>query len=179
MRTIETLQAFDAYLAARGLRLDAVIIGGAALNLLGVVARPTKDCDVLYPEIPVEVAAAAREFAVEVRRRGEVLHDRWFNNGPGSLVGQLPSGWMDRLQPAFRGVALELRCLGRPDLLRSKLFALCDRGVDLGDCLALAPTPEELAEIGPWVEAQDGSPDWPAHVRDTLADLTRRIGGGV
>jgi hypothetical protein len=65
------------------------------------------------------------------------------------------------------------------DLLRSKLFALCDRGFDLGDCLALAPTAGELGAILPWLEQQDGNPDWPAHVRATLADLGGKLGHGV
>jgi hypothetical protein len=36
---------FDAFLARRGVALCATVIGGAALQLLGVIARPTKDCD--------------------------------------------------------------------------------------------------------------------------------------
>ncbi|HEY8211352.1 MAG TPA: DUF6036 family nucleotidyltransferase [Myxococcaceae bacterium] len=43
------IPAFDAFLAARGLRLEAIVIGGTALNLLGVVRRETRDCDVLAP----------------------------------------------------------------------------------------------------------------------------------
>jgi hypothetical protein len=68
---------------------------------------------------------------------------------------------------------------GREDLVRSKLFALCDRGIDLGDCLALAPKPDELRAILPWLEQQDGNPEWPAHARATLADLGMRLGHGV
>ncbi len=52
MNTRETLNRFDQYLSIRGLRFEAVAIGGAALNLLGVVSRQTKDCDILFPEIP-------------------------------------------------------------------------------------------------------------------------------
>jgi hypothetical protein len=179
MRSQELLEAFDQYLASRGLRLDAVVIGGAALNLLGVISRATKDCDVLDPPLPPAIVEAARGFAAELRQRGEALQDDWLNNGPASLISVLPPGWRDRLQPAFSGAAIRLRCLGRDDLLRSKLFALCDRGFDLGDCLALAPTPEELRAILPWLEQQDGHPGWPAHVRATLADLSRRLGHGV
>jgi hypothetical protein len=175
----ELLEAFDRYLADRRLRLDAVVIGGAALNLLGVIARATKDCDILDPPLPPSIVEAARSFAAELRRRGEGLQDDWLNNGPASRAAVLPPGWRDRLQPAFSGVAIQLRCLGREDLLRSKLFALCDRGFDLGDCLALAPTAEELRAILPWLEQQDGHPGWPAHVRATLADLGRRLGHGV
>ena len=175
----ETLEAFDRYLTARGLRLEAVVIGGAALNLLGVVARPTKDCDILDPPLPPAIAAAARSFAAEIRGSGGSLQDDWLNNGPASLSSVLPPGWRERLQPAFSGSAIELQCLGRDDLLRSKLFALCDRGLDLGDCIALAPTRAELHAIQPWLEQQDGHPDWPAHVSATLADLGRRLDHGV
>ena len=171
-----TLLAFDRFLAARGLRLEAVVVGGAALNLLGVVARPTKDCDILHPALPTAIAEAARAFAAEVRAHGEVLADDWLNNGPATLVAQLPPGWLDRLQPAFAGTALLLRTLGREDLLRSKLFALCDRGLDLGDCIALAPTRDELRVLRPWLDQQDGNPDWPAHVAATLDDLATRLG---
>lgn len=72
-----------------------------------------------------------------------------------------------------------LSTLGRSDLLKSKLFAPCDRGTDLADCIALAPTAEDLAECMPWLEVQDGSELWPAHVRATVADLARRLGHGV
>ena len=132
-----TLTAFDAYLAGRALRLEAVVIGGAALNLLGVVARPTRDCDILVPALAPAITEAARAFAAEMRTAGDTLQDDWLNNGPASLARELPDGWRDRLQPLFSGAALELRALGRSDLLRTKLFALCDRGLDLGDCLAL------------------------------------------
>lgn len=61
----------------------------------------------------------------------------------------------------------------------SKLFALCDRGIDLQDCIALGPTPEELDAILPWLTRQDLHPGWPDHVRATLADLTTRLGHAV
>jgi hypothetical protein len=86
MRPIETIDAFDQFLRDRGLRFDAVVIGGAALSLLGVVSRPTKDIDILVPEIPQEIHVAARAFAVEIRATGEILQDDWLNNGPASLA---------------------------------------------------------------------------------------------
>jgi hypothetical protein len=61
----------------------------------------------------------------------------------------------------------------------SKVFALCDRGLDLQDCIALAPTAGELDEITGWLENQDANPDWPDHVRSVLADLQGRFGHGV
>lgn len=133
----------------------------------------------MHPTLPDESQAAARAFAAECRRGGETLDDDWRNNGPAALAEQLPSAWEQRVQIAFIGVALKLHSLGREDLLRAKLFAMCDRGLDLGDCLALAPTAGELAALLPWVEQQDLNPDWPAHVRATLADLGTRLGHAV
>ncbi len=175
----ETIEAFDRYLAERGLGMDAVVLGGAALALLGIISRATDDCDVMHPEIPADIARAARDFAAERTSGGEALEHDWFNNGPASLARVLPPGWEDRLDPLFAGAALRLRCLGRPDLLRSKLFALCDRALDLADCMALAPTAAELDELVGWLEYQDANPEWPEHVRSTLADLARRLGHGV
>jgi hypothetical protein len=174
-----TLEGFDVFLERRGLQFDGIVVGGAALNLMGVISRATKDCDVLDPDIPPEIGAAARAFAEDRRRAGDVLQDNWFNNGPRSLTRNLPPEWREHVQPLFEGKSLRLRTLGREDTLRAKLFALCDRGLDLGDCIALAPTSAELLLIRPWLEQQDGNPQWPAHVVATLADLATRLGHAV
>jgi len=107
------------------------------------------------------------------------LADDWLNNGPASLAAQLPADRRNRLQLAFAGSALRLQAPGREDLLRSKLFALCDRGFDLADCLALAPTKEELEVLRPWLDLQDDNSSWPDHVGEVLADLARRLGHGL
>jgi hypothetical protein len=54
-----------------------------------------------------------------------------------------------------------------------------DRGIDLPDCLALAPTAKELRLVRPWLAERDGNPLWPAHVQATLADLAVRLRHGV
>jgi Nucleotidyltransferase of unknown function (DUF6036) len=179
MEAARTIRLFDQFLAERGLSFEAVVIGGAALGLLGIISRQTRDCDILRPALPAEIRNAATAFAKARRAHGEVLDDEWLNNGPASLADALPEGWSTRLQMAYQGRAIILRCLGRTELLMSKLFALCDRGIDLRDCVALAPTVEELRDIRPWVERQDANPEWPAHVRATLDDLGRRLNHGV
>jgi Nucleotidyltransferase of unknown function (DUF6036) len=179
MKPKQTIGDFDAFLVERGLSLEAVVIGGAALGLLGVVSRQTRDCDILHPQLPVGIKKAAVEFAKFRCSEGDFLADDWLNNGPALLADVLPSGWKDRLQIAYEGDAITLHCLGRMDLLRSKLFALCDRGIDLQDCVALAPTNNELGEIEPWLTDQDTNSDWPAHARATLEDLRTRIEDGV
>lgn len=170
-----TIEQFDKYLAECGLGLEAVVVGGAALNLLGVVERETRDCDVMDPDLPESIVAAARSFAEQQRARGHDLANDWFNDGPSRLKHQLPEGWELRLQPAYNGRALELKTLGRLDLLRAKVFAFCDRSVDLDDCIALAPTAAELEEIRPWVAYQDANPAWPEHVRTMLSELSAEL----
>ena len=174
-----TIEAFDRHLLGLGLRFEGVVIGGSALGLMGVIQRPTRDFDILVPELPRAIASAARDFAKAQRQAGVDLQDDWLNNGPMQLGEVLPAGWRERVQRIFDGQALVLGTLGRFDLLKSKLFALCDRGTDRPDCIALAPTAEELAECMPWLELQDGNELWPAHVRATSDDLARRLGHGV
>ncbi len=153
MKPRPTIEAFDKWLSQRALQLEAIVIGGSALALLGVIDRQTRDFDILHPELATNIAEAAREFAAHMRREGVELSDNWFNNGPLQLAEILPDGWRLRLRTAFDGQALRLTTLGRTDLLRTKLFALCDRGSDLGDCLALRPTSHELDEAEPWLAA--------------------------
>jgi len=175
----ETITAFDSFLAERGESFEAVIIGSTALALLGILNRHTKDCNVLDPEIPGHIQRSAREFAEEQRQAGVPIADDWLNNGPDTLKRDLDEGWRERLQLAFAGKAMKLHTLGRLDLLASKLYALCDRGTDLGDCLAMEPTREEIEQVRPWVEERDGNPLWPEHVRRTLEDLMQRSGDGL
>jgi len=108
------------------------------------------------PELPPAIASAARDFAKAQRKAGVDLLDDWLNNGPMQLGDVLPAGWRERVERIFEGQVLVLTTLGRSDLLKSKLFALCDRGTDL-----------------------PGNELWPAHVRATVADLARRLGHGV
>jgi hypothetical protein len=174
-----TIEAFDQHLVTLRLRLEAIVIGGSALSLLGIVSRETRDFDIIAPELPSDIVEAARVFARQQRRMGIDLVDDWLNNGPMQIGDVLPSGWRVRVKLAFGGHALVLSTLGRADLLKTKLFALCDRGTDLTDCIAMAPTAAELAEALAWVSFQDANPDWPAHVTATLEDLKRRLGHGV
>jgi Nucleotidyltransferase of unknown function (DUF6036) len=122
MNSRNLLERFDVFLEERGVGFEAIVVGGAALNLLGVISRATKDCDVLDPEIPPAVATAARAFAAEVRKTGETLQDDWLNNGPRSLAVDLPPEWREQIRPIFVGKKLRLQTLGRKDLLRVKLF---------------------------------------------------------
>ncbi len=172
MKVAETIKAFDLYLADRKLKFEAVVIGGTALNLLGVVSRETKDCDILDPQIPESVIKAATEF----KKSRPELSPNWLNNGPDSLKKNLPQGWNNRLQILFKGKAILFHTLARTDLLKTKLFAYCDRGIDLPDCRALQPMRDELNEALSWVQYQDANVDWPNYVKRKIQELAIELG---
>ena len=84
---IDIIKAFDEFLYSKGMEYEAVIIGGAALKLLGVIKRETIDCDVLDPVIPEEIMEASRGFAKTqpLLNSSEIDRVNWLNNGPDSL----------------------------------------------------------------------------------------------
>lgn len=168
------LDRFDAFLVERKLQYETTVIGGAALIVLGITNRRTRDVDCLTPSIPLEISRAAKDFAKSQSDLG--LDDDWFNNHPASLANDLPAGWQGRRVPLYRGKALVLITLGRMDALRAKIFAYLDRQKDLDDCLALKPGLDELKECYPWLKERDLNPDWPRHVRTSLIYIAKRMG---
>ena len=166
------INRFDDYLEAQGLSFEAIIIGGAALNLMGVISRATNDVDCLESEIPGPIKQAIRDFAVE-----HGLDQHWFNNGPASLIKNLDADWKNKIEKIFKGKVLTLYTLSRLDLIRSKVWAMCDRQIDLGDCVALRPTAAELDAITPWLSGVDLNPDWPRHVEVVVGLLKKELGG--
>jgi hypothetical protein len=138
-----TIQRFDHYLKGLKLSFEAIIIGGAALNVMDVISRHTKDVDFLDPDIPQEIKKASEDFAL---KNPDLKLDskNWMNNGPKDLIRDLPEGWRNDLQKIYTGEALILWTLGRLNLLRTKLYACADRDIDFDDCIALNPSLNEL-----------------------------------
>jgi hypothetical protein len=154
--------------------------GSDRLGHLGGALRAHPDAGaLLLPGMPVTASSAA---AAHKDRRGGRDVQVFCIGYTDTVYG--PSHHADGLRPVpgrprpRPGRGRVLRSLHRADLLKSKLFALCDRGLDLPDCIALAPTPAELAEATTWLGPQDLNPEWPTHVRATLGDLARRLGHG-
>jgi hypothetical protein len=162
MNVLETIKAFDEFLEKEGLTFEAIIIGGAALNVMNIISRETIDVDCLTPKIPEIIFNAAAKFRLAHPEFS--LTKNWLNNGPESLIRELNPGWENRCHDIFKGKAIHFKSLGRIDLIKSKMFAYCDRQTDLQDCIALNPTNEELQEAFLWVKDRDANPHWPSYV---------------
>lgn len=176
MDPLSIIKEFDLYLAEKGLFFDAIIIGGAALSILGVISRQTQDVDVLDPKIPENILSASKEFAHKFNLKNTTLNENWLNHGPESLRNYLRPRWKARVQHLWQGKAIHLQTLGRVDLIGTKILAYCDRGQDLKDCLDMKPTKEELLEILPWVKGYDTNTGWPDYVQGQVEFLAKRLG---
>jgi hypothetical protein len=166
----QVIARFDSYLSYLGLDFEAIIIGGAALNIMDLITRETKDVDFLDPEIPEKIKKASVDFALKNPDLKLAVHE-WINNGPKSLTRDLPQGWRNDLQKIYEGNALHLWTLGRLNLLRSKLYAYADRDTDYDDCIALRPTLAELDACKEWVLAGYASELWPQRVENIFKKL--------
>ena len=172
MNVSKIIAEFDSFLGTEHQEFEAVIVGGAALNLLGIVTRVTNDVDVIHPEsLPDAIAHAASQFA-----KTKNIPEGWLNCGPRSIVEYLPVGWESRSVVVFRGKNLRLVSLGRQELLFSKCWAYCDRERDLDDILAIQPTPVELDAVVAWLKPLDANPGWPAFVEKMIGRLAQMAG---
>ena len=156
-----------------------VVLGGAALNLLAIVDRPTIDVDVLAraddtgaiePPDPLP-DALRRAIAAVARDRG--LLENWMNT---TVADQwrsgLPPGLAERIEWRRYG-ALRVGIVGRRDLICFKLYASADQtgpdNVHVRDLLALKPNPEDREGAAEWVRARDSSPEFHAVVARVVA----------
>jgi hypothetical protein len=165
------LEVVGALLGEVGPPIELVIIGGAALNILGFVSRPTKDVDVLGVRVssggigiakadplPPELAAAAAQAALDLG-----LDAGWLNAGPADLLDWgLPEGFESRLIPRRYGPRLLVYLPGRVDLISLKVYAAADAGVGrhTEDLRALNATCDELLGGATWARSHDPSSDF-------------------
>ena len=161
------LSALGAVLEARGLRYEVVLVGGANLLLRGVIARPTKDGDLIGQRLDTGAVIAMRELPPAlVRAVGDVataygLAPDWLNVGPQSLIDLgLPAGFASRLTCRRFG-ALGIWSAGVYDMICFKLYAAADhwptRDRHIADLRALEPTPAQLVSAAAWARTQDPS----------------------
>jgi hypothetical protein len=182
------LQRLGEVLEAGGTSASIVIVGGAALNLLGVISRATVDIDVIATgevagALPPTVLAVPSELpanlklAVERLTRDLALPAGWINTTVTSHGRQeLPPGFVERVAwKQYR--RLWVGIAGRQDLIALKLHAAADTDVrsrHTTDLLALHPTVEELEAAAEWVRRQDAGAEFPSLVAKVIAHVAAR-----
>jgi hypothetical protein len=181
----QALQAVGDLLEAEGARATIVVVGGATLNLLGLVERTTHDVDVIarvdagMTLVPPDPLPPALQRAIARVARDFGLMDDWLNTMVARQWQQgLPPGLAQDVQWRSYG-ALDVGLVGRRTLIALKLFATADqspRSVHAQDLLALAPSEAELREAAAWVITQDASPLFPEIVAKVVEYVRSRSG---
>lgn len=183
----KVLMALSEQLEAEGAGMvELVVCGGAALNILGLVRRTTKDIDVIAfaktnkkgsPRL-IKADSLCPELARAAEKVGRDfnLPENWLNTGPASVMDfGLPEGLMERVETKKYSNTLIIHFLCRYDQIHFKLFAAVDRGrpdVHFDDLMALKPTDEELEAAARWSLTHDSSPGY----RNTLKVFLKKIG---
>ena len=168
----DVFSAVGELLEAEGERVGIVVVGGASMNLLGIVERTTGDVDVIAtlrsPEGESEAVLAPPDpmpeplaDAIRTVARDFDLPSDWMNTEIGAQWELSPPPHLeeDLTWREFGGLRVGLA--GRRTLIALKLFAAVDQGpesVHYQDLVALEPTDEELEEAAEWVRTQDVSP---------------------
>jgi hypothetical protein len=157
--------ALEEQLRLAAVRFELVVIGGSALEALGLVQRGTKDVDVLALRGPTDLEPAdplpdtLTEASAQVARDFNLPPD-WLNAGPADLLRLgLPEGFWGRVVSRDYGPSLTIHFAGRLDQIHFKLYAMVDQsgGRHEADLRALHPTPMELLEAAAWTQTQDPS----------------------
>ncbi|MDQ3518839.1 MAG: hypothetical protein M3466_10575 [Gemmatimonadota bacterium] len=187
----DALRRVGELLAYGGHSYAIVILGGAALNLLGIVERPTTDVDILafasyeggksrlLHEPPEPMPAWFRE-AIRSVARDLGLEQDWLNAGPAiQWRAGLPPSLPDRVQR--RGYdSLHVGIVARYDLIFFKLFASADApgplSVHYQDLLALRPTADELSSAEEWVRTQDAAPEFAGILAEVVRHARHDLG---
>ncbi len=184
------LAAAGELLGTERAKVGIVVVGGTALNLLGIVERTTRDVDVLAivrdgpaagrvvlaPPDPLPeplrraIATVARDFG---------LSEEWMNTVVG-LQWQtgLPPGLEERLHWRRYG-GLTVGLADRYDLIFLKLYAAADSGgpssVHFQDLVALRPTEGELNAAADWARGQDPTPAFSKILEQVIGHVRKSV----
>ncbi|MBE0418343.1 MAG: hypothetical protein IBX63_11315 [Coriobacteriia bacterium] len=183
----QSLVLLDRALAARSASpFEIVVVGGAALSVLGFCIRPTRDVDVVAlagePNGVSEIALLhsrplpdlLSSAAGDVSRALGVAAD-WLNPGPADLLEcGLPDGFEGRMVTRRYGNLLTVHYASRLDLIHLKVYAAADMGVGrhTEDLRSLGPTCDELLAGARWARTHDPS----AGFTEMLVQLLRHMG---
>ena len=173
----EILSALGALLRSRP-PLFLVVIGGSAIAVRGLIARTTRDIDVLGQAIKVHSGLIFGRFhdwpewiieAAETVRRDFGLESDWLNLDAANIPMTLPAGFMDRLLVKVYGDCLTVGFASRYDLIHFKLYAAVEGDErHLQDLEKLRPTADEIRAAVDWLNSFRESPGNIERIRKIL-----------
>lgn len=178
-QTHELFSALGEQLAARGERVELVVIGGSGLLALGLTNRATRDVDVVALLSDRALAKPRPLPSRLIEARDQVARDfdlpeDWLNAAPADLLDfGLPDGFVDRLKRRDYGEALTVHLASRLDQIHFKLYAMVDQGAGKheADLRALEPTRGELLAAARWTRTHDPSEGFREQLVGALAYL--------
>jgi hypothetical protein len=159
-----------------------LVCGGSALNLAGIIERPTRDVDVLglvkgtdcrtvtAEHLPAELIRAAEGVAMDLSLPGDWLNDAALDV---QRLG-LPSGILKRAHRLEFGPCLTVFFIDRRDQVALKLYAAIHREKGqrhLKDLEAIEPTKAEMEAAAHWLLDRKTSAGFRAAVRSISAAL--------
>lgn len=164
--------------------INMVSCGGGALNLLGLINRPTTDLDIIglakvdtKSKLRIEFAKTLpprfSELIAEIGRELRLRHD-WLNLGPSVLLDfGLPPGFDERLVKKSYGECLTLFVISRLDQIHLKMFAAMDpkggrSDVHLSDLMDLEPDEKEAMLAVKWLLDRSSSDDFKSKLKEVL-----------
>ena len=183
---IWALEAVGELLAASKQRVSIVVIGAAALHLLGVIDRATRDVDIVaFTESPGQLhnltrppqpLPAALSSAIRQVANDFGLPDNWMNRGPaGQWDIGLPAGFAERVKWRSYG-GLDVGVADRIDLIFFKLEAAADQPSSdsrhFRDLVALNPSDEEVAAAAKWAREKNAGTEYQTIIDRVIAHVT-------
>jgi len=174
-----------------------LVCGGAALNVLGIVQRGTRDVDVICVvedtggevrfiggdrlpfDLPRLIDDVARDSGLPMKdRQGNPLPDdqKWLNLGPHRLLEfGLPDGIEKRLTKKQYSPRLTVYFIGREDQIPLKLYACLishREAVHTLDLYKIDPTEDEMRAGVAWLTARSITAHHRTKLREILWDLS-------
>ena len=181
----DALALLGALLAAEGVTARIAVVGGSAMLLDGLVARATRDVDVVALVEDDELVGVS-EFSVGLERYVSAvalelgLEPHWLNFGPTSLLDAgLPTGFLRRCRVEGFG-ALTVFIADRYDLIHMKLYAATDHGPTskhMADLEAMKPSLQELEDARQWCMKHDVSDAFANELDSAIAWVEGRRDG--
>ncbi len=124
-----------------------MVVGGVAGMLTKALPaqRTTTDCDVMEL-LPTDRWYAVQQAAAEVGRELG-LKPTWLNRDSRAYQHYMPTGWQSRCVKVGLFGKLDVRAVGRVDLIAAKVMGATQRVQDREDLRYLKPTASELDKV--------------------------------